>query len=443
MTAELAESLVAVTLASSVATLLVFALRKPLRALAGPRAAYALWALVPALTIAVLLPAPEQALVYAAGSLPSQLGTAFKIDVVAPASDPAWTLSAVLAIWAFGAAAMLVTLVRRQRAFTRSFGELTPVGEGVYRSDTISAPMLMGFLNPRIIVPRDFDARYSADERELVLAHERAHARRGDVAVNALAALALCAAWFNPLAYLALASLRMDQELACDAAVLARRADARRRYADALLKTQLATEAAWRAPIGCAWQSNHPLTERISMLKKPAPGLVRRVCGVTLIAALTGAASYATWAGQPAGSNDSQILVDMKIRISNSQTNEVRSFATQYLVRSGGPIKDAKGRSLDVSCTPYLSGDASKSSKMNSLNKSLGIAIRPGQIFLDCEIRRDGQVVESPMVIVGDGKWAAIESSERGGPRVFKIEVRPSTAPEDIAKARNVEDAGE
>jgi bla regulator protein BlaR1 len=437
MTADLARWLATTTLASSIAMLLVFALRKPLRALAGARAAYALWLLVPALTVSILLPAPEQPLVYDAVALPAQFGAALHVDASAPTPERAASVTAVLAIWALGAAAMLVALVRRQVAFTRSFGELTPAGAGVYRSASARAPLLAGFIAPRIIVPHDFESRYSAEERELVIAHERAHARRGDVAVNALAALGLCASWFNPLAYLALAALRADQELACDAVVLARRTDARRRYADALLKTQLATEAAWCAPIGCRWQSNHPLTERIAMLRKPSPGFFRRACGLTLIAALTGFASYAAWAGQPAGFDEPQILIDLKVTISNPQTNETRALATLYLVHSGEPIRDPQGRPLEVSCTPYTSGDAAKSSKMIEINKSAGISMRPGQIFLDCEIRRDGQVIESPMLIVNDGQWAAIESRERDGPRVFRIDVRPSTAPADIAKARD------
>ena len=269
----------------------------------------------------------------------------------------------------------------------------------------------------------------------------RTHARRGDVAVHALASVGLCLCWFNPLAYVALALLRVDQELACDAAVLARRVDARRCYADALLKTQLASESAWRAPIGCRWQSSHPLKERIAMLKKPPPGLMRRVAGPAFIAILTGAASYVAWAGQPTDANNPPILVDMKVTITEPATNDVRMLATRYVVRSGEVIKDANGNPLDYSCTPYLTDPASESTAGKAL-ATHGIHMRPGQILLDCSIVRDGRVVEKPVLLVADGQWGTIETNGPDGQRRYRIAIRPSTSAEDIEAAKETPPPG-
>ena len=74
--------------------------------------------------------------------------------------------------------------------------------------------------------------------------------------------------WFNPLVHLAAARFRFDQELACDAAVIARHPDSRRRYGAAMLKTQ---RAEFGLPMGCHWQSSHPLKERVAMLKQAPP----------------------------------------------------------------------------------------------------------------------------------------------------------------------------
>jgi bla regulator protein blaR1 len=74
----------------------------------------------------------------------------------------------------------------------------------------------MGVWNARIVVPESFEEIYSPRERALVLAHERAHLERRDVAVNVFATVWLCLSWFNPLMYWALGRLRFDQELACD-----------------------------------------------------------------------------------------------------------------------------------------------------------------------------------------------------------------------------------
>ena len=76
-----------------------------------------------------------------------------------------------------------------------------------------------GLLRPRIVLPAEAldwdDARARA-----VLAHELAHVRRGDWAVQ-LAADALCAVfWFNPLSSIVARRLRDESERACDDVVL-------------------------------------------------------------------------------------------------------------------------------------------------------------------------------------------------------------------------------
>ncbi len=439
MVADALQLLIRFTLVSSVALLLIVALRRPLRALAGARAAYALWLLAPTLVLASLLPAPSQQILARTFTLPPQVGAALELDVRTPAPERAGVLAIPLALWALGFAAMSLAVVRRQRAFSRSLEPLAPDTLGVHRSAAVDAPLRTGLGNPRIGDPADFEARYSPEERELVLEHERIHARRGDVAVNALATFWLCVSWFNPLVYRALGWLRADQELACDAVVLAHRRDSRRTYAAALLKTQLATDVAWRAPIGCQWQSTHPLTRRIAMLKQPLPGLGRRIGGLSLIAALTGAASLAAWAVDPAAGN-TPILVDMKITITNPQTHEVNVLATRYLVHSGEEIKDETGRPLDFACTPWLTDIAGKSPIASDL-KEHHIGMRPGQVLLECALRHNGEVRERPILIVSDGTWGIVEMTEQGGPRQFRIEVRPSTSAVDIAAARQASES--
>ena len=56
---ELLQGLLEATVATSLATILVLGLRRPLRAAFGARTAYAAWALVPASLLAVLLPEAE------------------------------------------------------------------------------------------------------------------------------------------------------------------------------------------------------------------------------------------------------------------------------------------------------------------------------------------------------------------------------------------------
>ena len=281
--------LLGLTFAASVAVVLVGVLRTPLRRIAGARAAYGLWLMVPLSTLTVLLPTPPQPLMPAAEA----------VGVVL--ADPGLDGQAIaLAVWALGAVVMLSVAIARQRAFVRSLGKLSMSANGTYRSATAIEPMVIGALRPRVILPADFERRYTRDERALVLAHERAHVRRGDALTNAIAAGWLCLSWFNPLMHWAIGWFRFDQELACDALVLASTGTARRRYADALLKTQLAADSVTAAvPAGCHWQSTHPLTQRIAALKRPLPGALRRSLGTALVCTLISSGSYAAWAARP------------------------------------------------------------------------------------------------------------------------------------------------
>jgi TonB family protein len=179
----------------------------------------------------------------------------------------------------------------------RSLGPLTPApGDRrlVHATRTGVGPALVGAFRPRIVAPADFDTRYGPEERALILAHERTHLAAGDGLVNALACAAQCLGWFNPLVHIGIRVLRIDQELACDAEVIGRFPNARQTYGQLLLKTQLATEA---LPLGCHWpaKGQHPLKERIAMLKSPLPALAERRAGLAVAALMALAAGSAAW----------------------------------------------------------------------------------------------------------------------------------------------------
>jgi TonB family protein len=288
------ETLMEATLASSAAIALVLALRWPLRKAFGARVAYGAWGLVPAAVIAVLLPAatamPNPVFIAA-------MPRAFPALVVQPVAG--FSGSALLAAaWSAGACAFAAWLCTRQARFRRSLGQLRLRMDGAREAEhgCEGLPATLGFLEPQVIVPRDFDQRFDAAQRELVLAHERAHVQRGDVHANAVVAALRCLFWFNPLPHLAASRFRQDQELACDAHVLATHPQARRRYGDALLQAQLAAQA---SPLGCHFGFGHPLRERIEMLMEPLPSKRRRVAGGLLVLTLALGGAFAAWAAQP------------------------------------------------------------------------------------------------------------------------------------------------
>jgi TonB family protein len=280
-------------LASGAATLLVLALRRPLRAWLGPRCAYALWACVPLVALAALLPA-RRVLVPARWASPPPPGELLPLATL-PVSAGAtpWLLLA----WAAGALALLLVLGWRQRRFVRALGPLRAQGGRVFVAEGCAGlPATFGVLRPRIVLPADFDSRYSPAQQRLVLAHERVHLRRGDLWANALALLLLGLHWFNPLALLAWRRFRLDQELACDAVVIASEPGARRAYGAALLKTP-ATAAA--VALACQWTPTHPLKERIAMLKHQGLSTSTLLVARVAVGAACLAIAAAAWAALP------------------------------------------------------------------------------------------------------------------------------------------------
>lgn len=295
MAADIIGYLLTATTAMTTALLLVALLRQPLRRWLGARAGYALWLAVPVAVLAAALPGPSASPAATLNPVRISLQAMTALQPRATSEQSAgWLL-----LWAAGAALTLAWQVRAQRRFQRHVGVLRKHADGSVRSDHLATPALVGLWQPRIVLPGDFEQRYSPAEQALVLAHEQAHRQHGDPWANASAAGLLCLFWFNPLLYWALGRFRFDQELACDARVLEAAPHARQPYAHALLKTQLNAEAAWPLPVGCHWQSCHPLMERITMLSQSPTSATRRRSGVALALVLCLTGSYAVWAAQP------------------------------------------------------------------------------------------------------------------------------------------------
>ena len=315
MRLDLMHVLTVATLASSAAMLLVLMLREPMRRRFGVRAAYVLWALVPLSAAVALLPAPAESIsMQILPPVATELIFAAPLAGSAAASDTdlsPW----LIATWLLGFAAAFLILAWQQRRFVRGLGRLTVSGDQTLRAEaTAGCPALLGAWRPRVVLPADFEQRYSIVERELILAHERTHRARGDAQINAFVAALRCAFWFNPLVHFAASRFRFDQELACDAIVISRFPHARRPYADAMLKAQL---AGFGLPVGCNWQSSHPLKQRIALMKRPLPGRARATLGVAVAAALVVGGTYSAWAmqaGPTSSGHESRGMVDLQNR---------------------------------------------------------------------------------------------------------------------------------
>jgi beta-lactamase regulating signal transducer with metallopeptidase domain len=251
--------------AMALAVMIVLALRTPTRRVFGPRAAYGLWSVVPLTLAAVCLPRMAIEPVVASSTLSL---------IPAPL---------LVGVWGAGVIVFAGLLAAQQMRFA------------ALARQGLAGPAVTGVIVPRLVMPADSAIRWSSEERALILAHEHAHLERGDLRVNAAVTLLQCLFWCNPWAYVATRRFRFDQELACDAHVLAVRPGRRRIYAEALLKAGQ-TRA---TPLGCGWgDAPGALETRIASFRlnrhSPTPVAVAVVLGLAL------GVAAAAWALQPA-----------------------------------------------------------------------------------------------------------------------------------------------
>jgi beta-lactamase regulating signal transducer with metallopeptidase domain len=146
----------------------------------------------------------------------------------------AFALAGLTAIWIAGT---VLTLVRTAVGMVRLAGIRRRARPGCHDAVLVSAevdlPFVHGWRSPAIIVPTSSES-WSVGMWQAVLAHERAHITRGDVAMRLLRQLTLSLHWLNPAVQWLIARTDHACEGACDDIVLLDGTGARG-YVDTLL----------------------------------------------------------------------------------------------------------------------------------------------------------------------------------------------------------------
>jgi carboxyl-terminal processing protease len=146
----------------------------------------------------------------------------------------------LLYLWAAGVAAFLLPLAGGLLSLRRLGRIARPMTDGpalcvlssaarelglapsicLVESEQRSIPMTWGLARPVILLP-ECARGWSRERLKMVFLHELAHVRRGDYMTQLFARTVCAIHWFNPLAWLALARMRVEQERACDDLALA------------------------------------------------------------------------------------------------------------------------------------------------------------------------------------------------------------------------------
>lgn len=391
-------------LAGTLAIVCVLFARVALRRAFGAEVVYASWIIVPLAAIATILPVSERP----AAAMLRASHSIMAIAQAPQASVPIDWRPPLMIAWLVGIAVTACVLAVQQRRFVRGLGDLQPIEHGVMRAQSVDGgPALVGAWRPLIVLPANFEARYTPIERELVLAHERVHQQRGDARINAIVAIARCLNWFNPVFYYAAAWFRFDQELACDVAVISRFPHARRSYAGAMLKTQLAGQLrqVLHLPVGCRWPSGHPLKERIRMLKKSQPTPVRRATGLALVALFGLGGGYVAWASQmphpPSVAG---------VRPMNVDADLVVTFEGNAPVHS---------RMINPAGVPFaLMGDGADPWRAQFISQP----VADGNIELSIRILSGHSLIAAPSIVVRPGEAGTVEEGRPGEAGFFRLQ---------------------
>lgn len=395
--------LISLTLALVVA----LALRRIVRRWLGAGPAYGLWVLVPIALIATLLPNPQPS--FELISLDTRIlpgaQTASVDSVQQDSSGPGWLIYP----WLIGVMASLGLMLVRELRFRASLGPLKPCSNGCWRAvRPLASPALIGLIRPRIVIPPDFEQRWNSRQRELVLAHERTHATRGDPWANGLAALLFALFWFHPLCRLALKRFRADQEIACDARVMREHPHWPRSYAEALLVPVAAS-----ASTACRWSSQHTLKERISMLNRHSPLPRHRVLGLTTVGIVAACLAGLVWsAGSVEQTENAPRYFTVVSQVRVDEDNSIYEHHYQIRARPGQPF----GMDSDVG----QHGELSQSFSYQELDDGL--------IDLRITLSLAGNTVASPRLIfpLDHDEPAAIATTDRQGFN-FRLEIQASS----------------
>lgn len=191
----------------------------------------------------------------------------------------AWMAWAWMIVYAAGLLWMLVRLFQGQRAIGQLLRggmpllpETAAAQPPMIEVDAPIPPMLVGPFRPRLLLPlslRDIDPL----QRDLIVAHELTHWRRGDLWWLAACAPLQVLCWFNPVMRLLRTRLSWAQELGCDRDVLRGRPQVQRKAYAAALVAQLRLQLGVAQPQALAFGGISPdtLAARVALIR--APGL--------------------------------------------------------------------------------------------------------------------------------------------------------------------------
>ena len=177
-----------------------------------------------------------------------------------------WTFIAAC-VWLLGIAVLLLYAAISALRLRLRVRTAVRLEGNVYLSEFVQSPFILGVIFPRIYLPYGLPEGAQA----MVLAHERAHLRRGDQLWKPLGYLILTAYWFNPVCWLAYVLFCRDIEAACDEKVVRELGEGcKAAYSRALLACSVPRKLITACPLAFGETGVKTRIKSVLNYKKPA-----------------------------------------------------------------------------------------------------------------------------------------------------------------------------
>jgi beta-lactamase regulating signal transducer with metallopeptidase domain/protocatechuate 3,4-dioxygenase beta subunit len=162
-------------------------------------------------------------------------------------------------------------------------------------SEEVVSPVLLGLIRPAVLLSRADLDRLSERQITMVLAHELAHLRRGDLWLGCVPAAVRGLFFFHPLAWPACREFGLCREAACDLDALRVSGEPADAYGQLLL-TYVCVGHRAQALGGLGAASGYrPLQRRLNMLEHNRPISARRIRATLALALAVGVVCLIPW----------------------------------------------------------------------------------------------------------------------------------------------------
>ncbi|GAB3750169.1 M56 family metallopeptidase [Spirosoma pomorum] len=266
----------------------------------------------------------------------------------------------------------------------------------IRESASIAVPVVVGAIKPVLLIPIGLATNLSIQEIEAVLAHELAHVKRQDYAVNLLQSLVDVLYFFHPALWWLSARVREERELCCDDLAIQACGGDGRRLAQALahIEELRLTQATPTPTLAMAFATKRQqLLHRVRrILGIPTRPIVstRSLAGLTLVTVLLVSASvYAVQQQQP------------KPKVTRTKANEQSSKPNggselrfdekrniQYVTWKGKKLSASRVASLQRQWNQVMSGQLNLDD-VNQPDRDIILSIIESDSALEKEKHRD------------------------------------------------------